>query len=219
EKHGVKFRLGEQVTGFDGDAAVRSVLLGSGDRIETDLVLVGIGVRPATGFLRGMDLRKDGGVVADGHLRIGEGLYVSGDIAYFPDARTGESVRIEHWRTALQQGRTAAHNMAGKPATFSAVPFFWTTQFDATLNYVGHAKDWAEIIIQGDVAKQDFLAFYVKDHKVLAVAGMNRDRDLAFIEELIRLNRMPPLHELRENSLNFSTGSIDSTNYAPRRVL
>ena len=204
EKHGVKFRLGEHVKGFGGDASVNSILLESGDRIETDLVLVGVGVHPATGFLKGLNLHKDGGIIADKHLCVGDDIYAAGDITHFPDARTGESVRIEHWRTALQQGRTAAHNMAGKPKAFTAVPFFWTTQFDATLNYVGHAKGWDEIIFQGDVQKQDFLAFYVKDYKVLAVAGMNRDRDLAFIEELIRLNRMPSITRLREGQDSFS---------------
>src|SRR5262249_4562473 len=122
--------------------------------------------------------------------------------------------RIEHWRTALQQGRVAGHNMAGKPTAFTEVPFFWTTQFDATLNYVGHAHGWDEIIIDGSVADKDFLAFYVKGGHVTAVAGMNHDRDLAYIEELIRIDRMPGLNELKKGiedfSLLFDTGEIMS---------
>lgn len=204
EKHGVTFRLGENVKGFEGNKDVDAVLLESGDRIETDLVLVGIGVQPATKFLSGANLRKDGGVVTDDHLSLGDSIYASGDIAHFPDARTGETIRIEHWRTALQQGRTAAHNMAGKRTMFSSVPFFWTTQFDVTLNYVGHAKDWDEIIFQGDLSKRDFLAFYVKDHKVLAAAGMNRDKELAYLEELIRLNRMYSLDSIRSGSADLT---------------
>src|SRR5262249_11135341 len=107
--------------------------------------------------------------------------------------------------TALQQGRIAAHNMVGKRIPFSAVPFFWTTQFDATLNYVGHTRGWDEIIVQGNVAEQDFLAFYVKDGRVTAVAGMNRDRQLAHIEEMIRLDKMPRPEELRERSIDISS--------------
>ena len=79
----------------------------------------------------------------------------------------------------MQQGRVAAQNIAGTPTPFTGVPFFWTTQFDATLNYVGHANGWDETIIQGNVADRDFLVFYVKDKKIMAVAGMNRDRELA----------------------------------------
>lgn len=191
ESNGVEFRLGSHHASFEGDNEVTAVVLDSGERIEADLVVVGVGVTPATGFLTGVQLHKDGGVVADDHLSIGENIFAAGDIAHFPDARTGEDTRIEHWRTALQQGRVAAHNMAGKQTVFAAVPFFWTTQFDATLNYVGHVKEWDEIIFQGEVEKQDFLAFYVKDHRILAVAGMNRDRDLAVWEEMIRLNQVP----------------------------
>jgi NADPH-dependent 2,4-dienoyl-CoA reductase/sulfur reductase-like enzyme/nitrite reductase/ring-hydroxylating ferredoxin subunit len=205
ETNGVKFRLGSSVKGFEGDRTVNKVLLESGDGVEADLVIVGVGVRPATAFLDGFDLHKDGGVIADRYLSIGNDIYAAGDIVHFPDARTGEQTRIEHWRSALQQGRIAAHNMADKPTVITAVPFFWTTQFDATLNYVGHAKGWDEIIVQGNIAEHDFLAFYVKSGRVTAVAGMNRDRDLAYIEELIRLDRMPNPQKLKDGLEDLSS--------------
>ena len=199
ESEGVTFRLGDQVKSFASNGSrVEAVRLGSGERIDVDLVVVGVGVAPATDFLEGVDLHKDGGVVADEFLRIAEDVYAAGDIVHFPDPRTNELTRIEHWRTAMQLGRTAAHNMAGKPTTISAVPFFWTVQFDATLRYVGHAKDWDEIIFQGDVEKQDFLAFYIKDQRILAVAGMNRDRDMAIWEERLRNDRIPSPDQLSD---------------------
>lgn len=198
ERNGVKFRLGASVKSFAGNGKVEAVVLENGERLEADLVVVGIGVKPATDFLEGVELHQDGGVIVDKNLRVCENLYAAGDVVHFPDARTGESLRIEHWRTALQQGRIAAHNMAGKVTEYTSVPFFWTTQFDATLNYVGHAKRWDEIIFQGDVNERDFLALYVKDDRVLAVAGMNRDRELAYVEELIRMNRVPSPERLRE---------------------
>jgi NADPH-dependent 2,4-dienoyl-CoA reductase/sulfur reductase-like enzyme len=108
-------------------------------------------------------------------------------------------VRIEHWRTAQQQGRTAARNMLGRNLAFDAVPFFWTRQFDIGLLYVGHAAGWDDIIYRGDVAAHDFLAFYVKNNRVLAVAGMNRDREMAAAEELLRLDRMPTREQLQRN--------------------
>jgi apoptosis-inducing factor 3 len=103
----------------------------------------------------------------------------------------------------MQQGRTAARNMAGRRESFTAVPFFWTTQFDANLRYVGHVKNWDRIIFQGNVKKQDFLAFYVKDNKVLAVAGMNRDREMADWEERIRHNQIPSPDRLSDGSVSF----------------
>jgi apoptosis-inducing factor 3 len=211
EENGVKFRLGARAEGFVGDGKIEAVVLDGGERLEADLVLVGIGVVPSTGFLDGVELRKDGGVVTDDHLCIADDSYAAGDITHFPDSRTGELTRIEHWRTAMQQGRTAAHNMAGRPERFTGVPFFWTTHFGSTLNYVGHARVWDRIIFDGDVDKQDFLAFYVKDHRVLAVAGMNRDREIATWEELIRLGRVPSPDDLgQRNDDTGRTSGLDS---------
>jgi NADPH-dependent 2,4-dienoyl-CoA reductase/sulfur reductase-like enzyme len=105
-------------------------------------------------------------------------------------------VRIEHWRTAQQQGRTAARNMLGRNVTFDSIAFFWTRQFDVALLYVGHATSWDEIIYRRDVAAHDFLAFLVKDNRVLAVAGVNRDQEMAAAEELLRLGHLPTREQL-----------------------
>jgi NADPH-dependent 2,4-dienoyl-CoA reductase/sulfur reductase-like enzyme/nitrite reductase/ring-hydroxylating ferredoxin subunit len=204
ESRGVRFKLGSIVYHFEGTSSVEAVVLDSGERLETDLVVVGTGVRPVTQFLEGVTLDEDGGVVVDGRLRAADGLYAAGDIASFPERRAGGRVRIEHWRSAQQQGRTAARNMAGRDAEFDGVPFFWTRQFDAALLYVGHAPSWDEIVYRGDLDAHDFLAFYVKDGRVLAVAGMNRDRELAAAEELMRLGRMPAPGQLGEDDLSLS---------------
>ena len=196
EEHGVRFKLGSIVYRFDGSHNVEAVALDNGERIATDMVVVGVGVRPATNFLEGIELDRAGAVIVDSRLRAAEGLYAAGDIVSFPDPRTGEPVRIEHWRTAQQQGRTAARNMLGFDRAFEGVPFFWTRQFDMGLVYVGHAMSWDEIIVRGDVASHDFLAFYVKGERVLAVAGMNRDREMAAVEELMRARRMPAREQL-----------------------
>jgi apoptosis-inducing factor 3 len=203
ESHGVQFRLCASVASFEGDGVVKAVVLESGERIETDLVIVGVGVRPATAYLEGVQLHKDGGVFVDKYLRAADGVYAAGDIAYFPSLLTKDRQRIEHWRTAQQQGMVAAHNMAGKVVEYAGVPFFWTRQFDAGLLYVGHAASWDEIIFEGDARSQNFLAFYVKDERVLAVAGMNRDREMAALEELLRLGRIPAPARLRHGRMDF----------------
>ncbi|MGH9969146.1 MAG: FAD-dependent oxidoreductase [Pyrinomonadaceae bacterium] len=202
EENGVKFRLGASVAGFTGAKKVTAVMLQNGDRLEADLVVVGVGVKPATDFLKGITLQQDGGVIVDEHMSAADGIYAAGDIAYFPNPFTGERQRIEHWRTAMQQGRIAAHNMAGKEVSYDGVPFFWTRQFDVGLLYVGHAKQWDEIIYQGDLSARDFLAFYMKENRVMAVAGMNRDREMAACEELMRLDRMPAAAQLKDGSAN-----------------
>ena len=198
EENGVKFKLGASVANFVGPEIVTQVALENGESLATDLVVVGVGVKPATDFLEGVGLHRDGGVIVDEYMRAADDVYAAGDIAYFPNPRTGERQRIEHWRTAMQQGRVAAHNMAGNAVAYDSVPFFWTRQFDVGLLYVGHAASWSEIIFQGSVAARDFLAFYLKDDQVLAVAGMNRDREMAAIEELMREDRMPSRTQLKD---------------------
>jgi apoptosis-inducing factor 3 len=203
EAHGVRFELGRSAARFEGADAVGAVVLDSGERVEVDLVVVGVGVRPATAFLEGVPLHEDGGVVVDRHLCAAPDLYAAGDIAYFPSLPTNERRRIEHWRTAQQQGRVAAHNMAGRVVEFDGVPFFWTRQFDAGLLYVGHAANWDEIIYEGEVSARDFLAFYVAEGRVLAVAGMNRDREMAALEELLRQGRLPDPARLKDGGANY----------------
>lgn len=101
EGKGVKFKLGAAVAGFTGTHRVTAITLENGERIDADLVVVGVGVKPATAFLKGVTLHTDGGVVVDEHLRAAAGIYAAGDIAHFPSPLTGERQRIEHWRTCL----------------------------------------------------------------------------------------------------------------------
>ena len=105
--------------------------------------------------------------------------------------RPGAPTRIEHWRLAQQHGRAAARNMLGKNEAFTAAPFFWTQQYGKSLRYAGHAEQWDDIIYHGDVAKQDFLAFYVQAGRVAAVAGMGRDTAMIYIAELLSRDSMP----------------------------
>lgn len=211
ESRGVRFKLGSIVYRFEGVHHVESVVLDSGECVETDMVLVGAGVRPATQFLEGVTLDEDGAVVVDSRLRAAEGLWAAGDLASFPDPRAGGRVRIEHWRMAQQQGRAAARNMAGRDTEFDGVPFFWTRQLDAALLYVGHASSWDEVIFKGDLDAHDFLAFYVEGGRVAAVAGMNRDREVAAAEELLRTGRMPSPERIRAGGPSLSAMLRDTT--------
>jgi apoptosis-inducing factor 3 len=203
-QHGIQFHTGKvsQFEGEEGAENVRRVILNNGDYLDADLVIVGVGVRPATDYLQGVTLNSEGGVPVDSYLQAAEGLYAAGDIAVFPDARTGKSVRIEHWRLAEQHGRVAAHNMVGHPTKFDSVPFFWTNQFDLQIDYVGHADTWDEIIVDGDIAKSEFMAYYVKDNRVLAAAGCNRDQQTGALHELMQRNTVPKPDDLRNGKVD-----------------
>ncbi len=199
KRQGVTFRLGHQVAELVGGPAVREVVLDDGERLPADLVVVGFGVRPATAFAKGLHLSEDGGLVVDRFLSAAPGIFAAGDIARFPLRADGPPIRVEHWRVAEQQGRLAARNMAGEHLPYDAVPVFWTIQYMKRLDYIGHAKDWDETVIHGDLEKPEFLVYYIKDGQVVAAAGMDRDRDTAALIELFTLRRDWTAAELGES--------------------
>jgi apoptosis-inducing factor 3 len=199
QEKGVTFKMGRTVKQIEGDKTVKAVVLDNGDHLSADLVVVGIGVQPATNFITGIELNEtDHSVPVNEYLCAAENVYAAGDIARYPDWRTGESMRVEHWRIAAQHGRIAAHNMAGVPTKYRGIPVFWSMQFDFPLRYVGHASEWDELIVDGDLDQREFIAFYIKDGQVLAAASSKRDTETAAIIELLRLDQMPAPDQLRQ---------------------
>ncbi len=203
EENGVAFQLGTGIERFEGTNAVKSVVLKNGNRIDADLVLIGVGVTPNTGYLKDVRRETDGSVQTDPYFCVAEDVYAAGDIARVPDWRNGEHIRIEHWRTAQQQGRDAALNMAGLPTENASVPFFWTKQANLSLRYVGHTRGWDEILFDGDVASRNFVAFYIKDNEVRAAAGCRRDKQMALILQRMRTKSMPSAADIRAKSADF----------------
>jgi NADPH-dependent 2,4-dienoyl-CoA reductase/sulfur reductase-like enzyme/nitrite reductase/ring-hydroxylating ferredoxin subunit len=191
-RNGVTFRLNTMIAGFtEENGHVSGVRLGSGEVITADFVLAGVGVRPATDFLAssGVTLNdKDKSVEVSAQLQSSSpDIFAAGDIARYP-TREGESQRIEHWRTAQQHGVVAARNMLGvgvRDSVNSHVPFFWTTQWDFTLRYVGHAEAWDEIIYRGSPEDKNFIAFYVKGGELKAAAGAQHDQAMDAIEFIL----------------------------------
>lgn len=172
EGHGVEFRLGRRPTEI-GDGTVR---LDDGTALDADLVVIGVGVRPEVGLAEAAGLDVDDGVVVDAYLESSAaGIYAAGDVARYPDPRTGDRVRIEHWVVAQRQGQTAARNILGRREPFEAVPFFWTTQFDLALGYVGHADGWDEVRVDGDPSAGDCAVSYLRAGAELALATVGRD--------------------------------------------
>ena len=177
EEHGVIFHLEDTVVSIDG----RRANLKSGAVLEADVVIVGVGVRPRLALAEAAGLTLDRGVTVNTHLETSvPGIYAAGDIARWPDPHSGEAIRVEHWVVAERQGQAAARNMLGMRETFDAVPFFWSQHYDVPINYVGHAEQWDEITVDGDINAKDCLLRYKRHGHVLAVASI--DRDLASLQ-------------------------------------
>jgi NADPH-dependent 2,4-dienoyl-CoA reductase/sulfur reductase-like enzyme/nitrite reductase/ring-hydroxylating ferredoxin subunit len=173
EEHGVTFHLGQTLTAIDAGA----VTLSGGDRLEAGLVVVGIGVRPATALAEAAGLALDRGVVVDECLQTSApGVYAAGDLARYPYGPTGERVRVEHWAVAQRMGRTAALNMLGRREPFRSAPFFWSTHYDVQISYVGHAESTDRVDVHGSLAGRDATIAYRRAGQTLAVATLGRDR-------------------------------------------
>jgi len=172
---GVDLRLGVQVddiVGSDGRAA--GVQLTDGSQISADAVVVGVGVMPNTELAEAAGLEISNGVTTDASLRTSDpDIYAAGDVAcaYHPLLRT--SIRVEHWANALNQPQTAAKAMLGQDASYELLPYFYTDQYDLGMEYSGYVEPggYDEVVFRGDRNKGEFVAFWLKQGRVLA--GMN----------------------------------------------
>ncbi len=199
EEHGTRFVMGRTVTRFDGEGEVASVVLDDGTTLHADLVVVGVGMIPATAFVEGVETAADGGLMVDDRLRVAPGVWAAGDVAQFVETHSGRRVRIEHWRLAEQHGRAAARAMAGDPQPFTGVPYFWTQQFGREIYYAGVGQGWDEIVVTGDLPAWDFTVFYARENRLLAACG-TRGKEIGAFMELMRVGALPPADRVSETA-------------------
>ncbi len=182
EEKGVVFRLGRSAQAVGKS----EVTLDDGERVPADLVVAGIGVRPVTDLAERAGLKVDRGIVVDRFLETSApGIFAAGDVARWPDPRTGELIRVEHWVFAQRQGRAAARNIVAAPSKrepFAVVPFFWSRHYDLSVDYTGYAGRWDRAVVRGDLAAHDATVGYEAGGRVLAAATVGRDRECLRIE-------------------------------------
>ncbi|MET7892580.1 NAD(P)/FAD-dependent oxidoreductase [Streptomyces mirabilis] len=175
DERGVRLRLGTGVTGLAGEhGRVTGVLLGTGEVLPADTVVVAIGATPATEWLADSGLRLDNGVVCDSRCRAAEGVYAVGDVARWQHERLGRLVRLENRTNATEQATAVAGVILGEDRPYQPVPYFWTDQFDAKLQVHGVLSADAEVdVVEGDVTARRFVARYRSDGVVTGVLGWN----------------------------------------------
>jgi apoptosis-inducing factor 3 len=197
EEEGVRFHLGRMSKTIDE----KGVSLDDGTTIKGDIVVIGVGVRPLTAIAENAGLSVDKGVVVNEYLETSSpGIFAAGDIARYPDPRSGQNVRIEHWVVAERQGQTAARNMLGRQEKFDTVPFFWSNHYSTPISYVGHVEKWDEILVDGSLDEGEALIGYRLNGRILAVAATGREKQSLEAEAALERYDWQALDELFQES-------------------
>ncbi len=171
-ENGVELHLSTKVMAIVGGDAAQGVRTMDGAVVEGDLVVVGVGATPRDELARDAGLTLENGIVVDELLRTSApDVFAAGDVAATWNPMYNKWIRVEHWANALNQGQTAARNMLGLGTAYAKLPYFYSDQFDLGMEYNGYASDWDRVVLRGDAAGREFLAFWLKDGRVLA--GMN----------------------------------------------
>jgi 3-phenylpropionate/trans-cinnamate dioxygenase ferredoxin reductase subunit len=191
--HGVELRFGvqvEEITGRDGRVA--GVRLAGGGHVEAEAVVVGVGITPNTELAVAAGLRVDDGVVVDEHLQSSDpDVCAAGDVANAFHPLLGRHIRVEHWANASNQPRTAARTMLGVDAVYDRVPYFFTDQYELSMEYSGYVepRGYDEVVFRGDRSDGEYIAFWVQDGRVLAGMNVNVWDVTDAIQALVRSRR------------------------------
>ncbi len=204
-EHGVDLRLGESVAAFEGSGRAERVVASSGEKIDCDLVIMGIGIEPAVDVVAGSGVAVENGILVDELCRTNvDGIYAAGDVANHLHPLFGR-IRVEHWLNAIEHGAAAARSMIGKGAPYDELHWFWSDQYDTNVQYAGHHTTWDELVVRGSLAERKFVAFYVEENAVRAVVAVNSGRDVRRAFGLIRSRTSVDPAALRDPGVDLRT--------------
>ena len=213
-RHGVDVRCGVQVAGIEGAGGrATGIRLGDGDVVPAEVVVVGIGVAPATQWLDDSGLELRDGVVCTEALRAAPGIYAAGDCARWVNGlfgEAGEEMRVEHWTNAAEQGAAAGMNLLAElagtaPTTYAPVPFFWSDQFDSRIQFIGRAHGDDEVQLVAGDPDGSFITLYGHHGRLRGVLGVNMPRVVMPYRKLLAAKAS------WEQALSHGTGNLQQT--------
>jgi 3-phenylpropionate/trans-cinnamate dioxygenase ferredoxin reductase subunit len=197
--HGVRFLPETTIDRFEGSDRMERVITSDGASIDTGFVVVGIGVVPRTELGESAGARIDNGILTDEGLATSlPDVFAAGDVANARHPHYEGHLRVEHWANALNQGPAVAKAMLGREVSYDEIPYFFSDQYETGMEYGGYALEWDEVVFRGDVAAREFIAFWVKDKRVVAGMNMNVWDVNDPIRELIRSRQEVELPLLRD---------------------
>jgi 3-phenylpropionate/trans-cinnamate dioxygenase ferredoxin reductase component len=184
---GVHVRTRTGARELEGDGGVEAVVLPDGTRLHADVVVIDVGVRPDVALAERAGLQVDDGILVDEHLRAADRIWAAGDVANAAHPLFGR-IRIEHWAEALNQGLIAGRNLAGATQRYDRVPYFFSDQFDLSLSYLGHVREWDQLVVRGDqnVKEPRFVAWYLRRGVPRAALIVNDWDAQDMVREVIR---------------------------------
>jgi 3-phenylpropionate/trans-cinnamate dioxygenase ferredoxin reductase component len=189
---GVVVRTNTKVSGFAGQGRVEAVLTAAGERIDADLVIVGVGIIPNVEVAAAAGIECDNGIIVDDHCRTSVAdIYAAGDCTNHPNALLGRRLRLESVPNAMEQARVATTNMNGGDATYASIPWFWSDQYELKLQMVGFSGDGDTAVVRGDPAANQFATFYLKQGVVVAVDAVNSPREFMASRQMVDKRSRP----------------------------
>ncbi|MEM7430849.1 MAG: FAD/NAD(P)-binding oxidoreductase [Pseudomonadota bacterium] len=206
EEAGVVFHLSTGVTRILGDTHARAVVTDKDEEIDADLVIIGAGIVPNIELAKSAGVVVDDGIVVDAYCQTSSPeVYAVGDCTTHPNPIYQRQVRLESVHNALEQAKTAASNICGKPQEYGQVPWFWSDQYDLKLQIVGLSQGYDEVVIRGNPDDRRFSCLYLRDGVFIAIDAVNSPRDFIQSKALIAAGaRIDPI-TLADTAIDFKS--------------
>ena len=185
-QNGVEIFLEAALEKFEGKDAVERVICSNGQIIEADGVLIGVGILPNQELAESAGLNCNNGILVDEFGKTEDtSIFACGDCTNHPNAYLNKNLRLESVHNALEQAKTVAMSLLGKQEKYNQVPWFWSDQYDKKLQIVGFSDDHDELVIRGSIEEDNFMLFFLKEGKLIAVNAVNNPKEFLICKKLV----------------------------------